>query len=114
MENQEPWGPTFSAGYTLSPETAYGVSVSTHPTQGPAYPERWPTVETSAAPMSAAISATVAPTAKAESAIWSSEGYGISGGANRGGVSLVHRRRGVGGVSKVAEERLNAVAYNNA
>ena len=34
----EPWEPTFTAGYTLSPETAYGDSVSARPAHGPAYP----------------------------------------------------------------------------
>ena len=68
MENQEPWEPTFPAGYTLSPEAAYGGSVSTHLTQGPTYPARWPTSDTSVAPKSAAAAATAAPTAKAESA----------------------------------------------
>ena len=37
MDNQEPWEPTFPAGYTLSPKAAYAGSVSTRPTQGPAY-----------------------------------------------------------------------------
>ena len=34
MENQEPWDPTFPAGYTLSPKAAYGDSVSTRQNPG--------------------------------------------------------------------------------
>ena len=40
MESQEPWEPTFPAGYTLSPESTYRGGVSTRPAQGPAYPDR--------------------------------------------------------------------------
>ena len=35
MENQEPWEPTFPAGYTLSPDAAYGGGMSSRPTPGP-------------------------------------------------------------------------------
>ena len=69
MENQEPWEPNFPAGYTLSPEAAYGGSVRTCPTPGPTYPARWPTSDTSVAPTVAAVTATVAPTLKADLAI---------------------------------------------
>ena len=37
MENQEPWEPTFPAGYTISPKAAYGGGVSTRPTPGPTH-----------------------------------------------------------------------------
>ena len=114
MENQEPWYPTFPAVYTLSPKSTYGGSVSTCPTQGPAYPTRWPTSVTLAAPTSAANAATAAPTAKTESARQSSGGRGISGGTGREGGSLGCRSRGVGDDGEGAEERLNAMAYNNA
>ena len=65
MENKEPWEPTFPAGYTLTPKSAYGGGMSTHPTPGPTHPARWPTSETSAAPSVASAAATVAPTLKA-------------------------------------------------
>ena len=35
MENQELWEPTFPAGYTLSPNAAYGGGMSSRQTQGP-------------------------------------------------------------------------------
>ena len=35
MENQEPLEPTFPAGYTLSPNAAYGGGMISQPTQGP-------------------------------------------------------------------------------
>ena len=114
MENQEPWYPTLPAGYTLSPDTTYGGSVSTHPTHGPAYPARCPTLDTSAAPTSAATASTVAPTAKAESARRSSGSCGIGSGAIGGGGSLGRGSGGVGGGGEGAKERLNAMAYNNA
>ena len=114
MENQEPWDPTFPAGYTLSPETACEGSVSTHPAHGSDYPARWTTVDTSAAPTSATTVATVAPTAKSESARQSSGDRGISGGASGRGESSGHGNGGVEGGSEGAEERLNAMDYNNA
>ena len=85
MENQEPWQPTFPAGYTISPEAAYRGGVSTRPAQGPAYPARWTTSDTSDVPTLAAAAATVAPTLKAESARRTSGSRGISGGTGGGG-----------------------------
>ena len=85
MENQETWEPTFPSGYTLYPEAAYGGRVSTHLTQGPAYPDRWPPSDTSAATTLVAAAATVAPTLKAESARRTSGSRGISGGTGGGG-----------------------------
>ena len=114
MENQDTWEPTFLAGCTLSPEAAYRGSVSTRPNHGPVYPARWTTVDTSAAPTSAATAETAAPTAKEDLARQSSGGCGISSGASGGGVSLGRGSGGVGGGGKVAEECLNAMAYNNA
>ena len=35
MDNQEPWEPTFPAGYTLSPDAAYGGGISSRLTHGP-------------------------------------------------------------------------------
>ena len=40
MENQEPWEPTFSAGYTLTPEAAYGGGMRTRPTPVPNHTAR--------------------------------------------------------------------------
>ena len=114
MDNQEPWDPTFPAGYTLSPETAYRGSVSTRPAHGPAYLERWPTVDNSAAPTSAATTANTAPTAKVESAIHISGGCSISGGASGGEENSGRGSGGMGGGGKGTEERLHAMAYNNA
>ena len=106
MDNQEPWEPTFPAGYTLSPEAAYGVGVSTHPTHGPTYPSRWPTSDTSAAPTVAAAAATMATNLMAESSRQSS-GRGGEGNPGRGS-------RDIGGSGKGDKERLNAMSYNNA
>ena len=46
MENLEPWEPTFPAGYTLSPDAAYGGEMSSRPNQGPNHTARWPPLET--------------------------------------------------------------------
>ena len=100
MTNQDPWEPTFPAGYTLSPETAYKGGVSMCPNQGPAYPERWPTSETLAAPISEATAANAAPTLKEELARRSSGSRGIGGGTGRGGGSLSRRSEGLGGGEK--------------
>ena len=105
MENQEPWYPTLPAGYTLSPETAYRGGVSTHPTPGPTYPARWPTLDTSVAPTVASAAATVAPTLKADLARRSG---GHGGGENPG-----RGNKGKGGSGEGAKERLNAMKYNN-
>ena len=113
MENQEPWEPTFPAGYTLSPKTAYGGSVRAHMAHGPAYPARWLAVDTSAAPTSAATIATAVPTAKAELVRRSSWGRGISSSASGGGVNSVRGSRGVERGGEGAEKRLNYMAYNN-
>ena len=83
-------------------------------TQGPAYPSRWPTLDTSAAPTSAAAAATAAPTAEAESERRSSGGHGISSGTGGGGGSSGRGSGVVGGGREGADERLNAMAYNNA
>ena len=114
MENQEPWEPTFPARSTLYPKTSYGGGVSMHLTQGPAYLSRWPTSYTSTAPTSAAAAATVASTLKSESARRISEGRVLSGGTDGGGYSPGCENGGIGGVGEGAEERLNAMAYNNA
>ena len=45
MENQEPWEPTFPAGYTFLPDTA-----SPWPSQGLPTPARWNPAETPTAP----------------------------------------------------------------
>ena len=45
MDNQEPWEPTFPAGYTFLPDTA-----SLRPSQGPPTPARWNPVEIPTAP----------------------------------------------------------------
>ena len=114
MENQETWEPTFTVGYTLSPKSAYGGGVSTHPSQGPAYPSRWPTSDTSAAPISAVAAATVAPTLNTESARRSSGSRSVSGVTGEGRRRLVRGSRSIGGGNEGAKERLNAMAYNNA
>ena len=114
MENQDPWAPTFPARYTLSPEAAYIGGVGTCPTKVLSYPARWTTLNTSAAPTSAASVTTVTPTLKAESVRRSSGGHGISGGTGGGRGSSGRRSGGVGGGGKGAKERLNAMAYNNA
>ena len=48
MDNQEPWEPNLPSGYTLYPKADYrgGVSTPLPLTQGPAYPTRWPTLDT--------------------------------------------------------------------
>ena len=104
MENQEPWDPTFPAGYTLTPEAAYGGGMSTRQTPGPTHPAQWPTSETSATPAVAA-AATVAPTLKAETARRSG-GQVVRGNPGLGG-------GGIGGGGAGDEERLNSMAYNN-
>ena len=114
MENQDPWEPTLPAGYTLSPEAAYGGGVRTRSIQGPDYPARWPTSETSAAPTSAAATETVAPTLKSEPARRSSGVCSISSRTGGGGGSSGCRSGGIRGGGKGDEERLNAMAYNNA
>ena len=35
MDNQEPWEPTFPAGYTLSPDAAYRGGMNSRPNHGP-------------------------------------------------------------------------------
>ena len=84
------------------------------PTQRPAYPAQWPTSDTLTAPTSAAAAATVAPTLKAESARRIIEGCSISIGTGGGRGSSVRRSGGIGGGGEGADERLNAMAYNNA
>ena len=67
MENQEPWGPTFPAGYTLSPEATYGGGISSRPTHGPNPSARSTPSETTETTLVTA-TAPVAPTkAKPES-----------------------------------------------
>ena len=105
MENQELWEPTFPAGYTLTPEAAYGGGMSTRPTPGPTKTAQWPTSETLAAP-AVTTAATVALILKAEPASRSG-GQGVGANPGRGG-------RGTGGGSTGDEERLNSIAYNNA
>ena len=106
MKNLDPWEPTIPAGYTLSPEAAYGGGVSTHLTPGPTYLTRWPILETSVATTVAAAAATLTPTLKAYSARQSS-GRGVRGNPGRGS-------GGIGGGGEGEEERRNAMAYNNA
>ena len=60
MENQEPWEPTFPAGYTFSPKDAYRGRMSSRPTLGPNHTDQWPPSEISAAPTVTA-TAPVAP-----------------------------------------------------
>ena len=50
MYNQDPWDPTFPAGYTLTPEATYGGGMSTRKTPGPNHTDQWPQLETSASP----------------------------------------------------------------
>ena len=114
MENQNPREPNFPAGYTLSPKSAYGGGVSTHQSQGLAYLSRWPTSDTSVAPISAVAAATAAPTLKAELARRSSGSRGVSGGTGGGGGILGRKSEGIGGGGEGAEERLNSMSYNNA
>ena len=78
-----------------------------------AYPERWPTVDTLAAPTSAATAVATASTAKAESVRRRSGGRGINGGASGGEGNLGRGSGGVEGGGEVARERLNTMAYNN-
>ena len=105
MENQEPCDPTFPTGYTLSPESTYGGGVITRPTPGRTYLSIWPTLDTSVAPTVAAATETVALTLKADSARLS----GGHGGRGNPGC----RSGGIGGGGEGAEERLDAMAYNN-
>ena len=104
MENQEPWEPTFPAGYTLSPNAAYEGGMSSRPTHGPNHTARWPPSETSATPTVTA-TAPVVPT-KAEPASCSG-GRGVGANPGRGG-------EGPGGGSTGEEEQPNAIAYNTA
>ena len=60
MDNQEPWEPTFTSGYTLSPNAAYGGGMSSRPTHGPNPSARWTPSETTATPLVTA-TAPVAP-----------------------------------------------------
>ena len=46
MENQEPWEPTFPAGYTQSPNAAYGGGMTSRPILGPNHTSRCPPFET--------------------------------------------------------------------
>ena len=50
MENQEPWEPTFPAGYTFAPDAAYGGNMSPHQIQGTHTSARWAQAGTSTAP----------------------------------------------------------------
>ena len=47
MENQEPWEPTFPAGYTFVPDAAYGGKMSPRPSQVTHTSARWNPAETS-------------------------------------------------------------------
>ena len=114
MENQETWEPTLPSGYTLYPEAAYGGRVSTHLTQGPAYPDRWPPSDTSAATTLVAAAAMVALTLKSKWARRASGSRSTSGGTGGGGGNSVRGSKGIEGSGKGSEERLNAIAYNNA
>ena len=114
MKNQEPWEPTFTAGYTLSPEKIYRGSGSARPAPGPAYTSRGTAVDTSAAPTSVATTAVAVSTARAEVARQISDGRGSSGGASGGGGKWGRGGGGMGGGGKGDEERLNAMAYNKA
>ena len=49
MENQEPWEPTFPAGYTLAPDAAYRGNMIPRPIQGNHTSARWAPAETSTA-----------------------------------------------------------------
>ena len=99
MDNQEPWEPTFPAGYNFLPDTA-----SLRPSPGPPTPARWNPVESQTAPPRAAPNL---PTPKAEAA---------SRGGGRGGTTNLSGGWGGGesGSGSTGEERPNAIAYNNA
>ena len=90
MEHQEPWEPTFPAGYNLTPEATYRGGMRSRPTIGPNHTAKWPP----------------SPTLKAEPASCSG-GRGVGANLGRGG-------GGPGGGSAGREERPNAIAYNNA
>ena len=103
MENQEPWEPTFPAGYTLSPDATYGGGMSSRLTQGPNPTSRWPPLETSATPLVTA-TVPVAPM-KAKPA--------NRGGGRGVGATPVRGGGGPGGGSTGEEEQPNAITYNN-
>ena len=95
---------TFPAGYTLSPDAAYGGGMSSSPTQDPNHAARWPPPETASTPLVTAIEPVASMKAEPESC---SGGQGISATPGRGG-------GGPGGINTGEEERPNEIAYNNA
>ena len=101
MENQELWEPTFPAGYTLVPDTAYGGNMSPRPSQAPPTSARWNPVETPTAPQR------TVPTSTTPKAEPESRGGGQGGSANTSG------RGGGGGSGSTDEDRPNAIAYKN-
>ena len=113
IENQEPWKPTFPAGYTLPPENTYGGSGSGCPSPEPAYPAVGPSVDTLTEPMSVAVVAAPASTVREEAARRSSGTCSSGVGASGGGGSWGRGGGGVGGGGRGNEERLNATTYNN-
>ena len=104
MENQEPWEPTFPAGYNLAPDAAYRGNMSPRPIQGMHTSARWAPAETPTAPPR------TVPTPKAPSKAEPASrrgGRGVSANPSSGGVWA-------GGGSTGEDERPNAIAYNNA
>ena len=104
MENQEPWEPTFPAGYTLSPDATYGGGMSSRLTQGPNPTSRWPPLETSATPLVTATVPVAPMKAKPEN----------RGGGRGVGATPVRGGGGPGGGGTGEEERPNNIAYKNA
>ena len=99
IDNQEPWEPTFPAGYTFLPDTA-----SFRPSPGPPAPARWNPVEIPTAPPR---TSPTPPTPQAEAA--------SHRGGQGGNTTLSSGGGGGGSGSRSAgEERPNAIAYNNA
>ena len=82
MENQEPWEPTFTVGYTFLPDTA-----SPRPSQGLPTPARWNLAETLTVPLR---TVPTLPTTKANTA---SRGGGQGGSANSSGGEGGGRKR---------------------
>ena len=103
MDNQELWDPTFPAGYTRSPNAAYGGGMISRPTHGTNPSAQWTPSETTSTPLVTS-TAPVAPK-KAKPA--------SRGGGRGGGTTPGHQGGGPGGGSMGEEEQPNAIAYNN-
>ena len=96
IDNQEPWEPTFPAGYTFLPDS------NPRPSSIALNPARWNPVESHTAPPKAA------PTPPAPKADAESQGGGRGGSNHSGG-----RGGGGRGSGSAGKERPNAIAYNN-